>query len=153
MSQDNYNIVAQNRKARHNYTIEAEIEAGIVLKGTEVKSLRTGKANIAESHADINNGEAFIYNLHINEYKHGNRNNHDPNRVKKLLLNGAELNKLTGKIKEKGYTLVPLSLYFNHKNIAKLKLGLAKGKKLHDKREDIKKRDWERKKARVLRGE
>jgi SsrA-binding protein len=146
-----YKVIAENRKARHNYSIEDSLEAGIVLTGTEVKSLRAGKANIAESYASPENGEIFLINGHIPEYAQGNRFNHEPRRPRKLLLKKREIDRLTGEVQRAGLTLVPLKLYFNERGIAKLQLGLAKGKKLADKRETEKKRDWQREKARLLR--
>ena len=142
--------IALNRKARHNFFIEEEFEAGIVLKGTEVKSLRAGEANIAESYAEAKDGEINLINCYIKEYEQGNRFNHNSRRPRKLLLHKREINKIIGAVQKKGATLVPLSLYFNHKNIVKLKLGLAKGKKLHDKRETEKARDWSREKSRLM---
>lgn len=143
-------LIAANKKARHNYFIEETIEAGLVLYGSEVKSLRAGKANIADGYVHEKAGELYLLGCHIAEYTQANRFNHPPTRPRKLLLHKQELNKLMGKVKIKGYTLVPLSLYFNHKNIAKAELGLAKGKKQHDKRETEKQRDWQRQKARVM---
>jgi SsrA-binding protein len=132
--------IVQNRKARHDYFIEEIFEAGIALTGTEVKSLRLGRANLKDSYAAIKNGEVFVYGLHISPYDMGNRFNHDPLRVKKLLLHRFEINKLIGYTQRKGFTLVPLSLYFK-KGKVKVELAVAKGKKLYDKREDIAKRD------------
>lgn len=132
--------IVQNRKARHDYFIEETFEAGIALTGTEVKSLRLGKANLNDSYAAIKNGEVFVYGLHISPYDMGNRFNHDPLRVKKLLLHRFEINKLIGYTQRKGFTLVPLSLYFR-KGKVKVELAVAKGKKLYDKRDDIAKRD------------
>ena len=138
----NKKIVATNSTARHNYTIEDTIEAGIVLTGTEIKSIRNGKVNLKDSYANIKNGEAFIYGMHISPYEQGNIFNKDPLRTRKLLLTKREINKLFGMIKQKGCTLVPLSLYFNG-NFLKIELGIGKGKKLYDKREDIAKKDAE----------
>ena len=135
-------IVANNPTARHNYTIEDTYEAGIVLTGTEIKSIRNGKVNLKDSYANIKNGEVFIYGMHISPYEHGNIYNKDPLRTRKLLLNRREINKLTGLIKQKGLTLVPICLYFNG-NFLKIELGVCKGKKLYDKRQDIAKRDAE----------
>lgn len=143
-------VAADNRKARHLYAVEAEYEAGIVLQGTEVKSLRDGKANIQESYAEVRGGEAWLVNAHIPEFSHGNRFNHEPRRPRKLLLHSREINRLGGAIQRDGMTLVPLRLYFNDKGRAKILLGLAKGKKLHDKRETEKQRDWSRQKARLM---
>jgi len=144
-------LVAENRKARFNYEIEEKLEAGIVLLGSEVKSLRTGKANIAESYATEEGGEIYLINAHIAEYAGAARNGHTPTRPRKLLLHSREIARLIGAINRQGMTLVPLKLYFNARGIAKLELGLAKGKKLHDKRDTEKRRDWERQKGRLLR--
>lgn len=133
-----------NRKARHDYEILETYEAGIVLKGTEVKALREGRANIKDSYAKIRNGEIFLINSHISPYSYGNVNNHDPERERKLLMHKREIMKLLGKVKERGYTLVPLSIYFDKNNRAKVELALAKGKSKYDKREAIKKRDEKR---------
>ena len=146
-------IIAQNRKARHEYFIDEVLEAGIALSGTEVKSLRAGRASIAESYATEINGEMFLTGANIQEYEKGNRFNHPPVRNRKLLLRRREINKIIGKLKTKGVTLIPLALYFNERGRAKLELGLARGKKQYDKRESIKQRDWDRRKARVLRGD
>lgn len=135
-------IIATNPTARHNYTIEDTLEAGIVLTGTEIKSIRNGKVNLKDSYANIKNGEAFIYGMHISPYEHGNIYNKDPLRTRKLLLTKREINKLTGLIKQKGVTLVPISLYFSG-NFLKIELGIGKGKKLYDKRADIAKKDAE----------
>ena len=132
--------IVQNRKARHDYFIEETYEAGIALTGTEVKSLRLGKANLQDSYAVIKNGEVFVHGLHISPYDMGNRFNHDPLRVKKLLLHKYEINKLIGHTQKKGLTLIPLSLYFK-KGKVKVELAVAKGKKLYDKREDIARKD------------
>ncbi|MFC1659724.1 SsrA-binding protein SmpB [Pseudomonadota bacterium] len=139
----------QNRKARHEYFILEEIEAGIVLTGSEIKSLREGKANIQPAFAEERGGEIWLLNSHISEYKGANKFNHKPLRPRKLLLHKKEIKKLIGKVKEKGVTLIPLSLYINQRNIAKVKLALGKGKKLHDKRADIKEREWKRDKERI----
>lgn len=136
-------IVANNSTAKHNYTIEDTMEAGIVLSGTEIKSIRNGKVNLKDSYANIKNGEVFIYGMHISPYEHGNIYNKDPLRTRKLLLTRREINKLIGLIKQKGYSLVPISLYFNG-NFLKIELGIGKGKKLYDKREEIAKKDAER---------
>jgi SsrA-binding protein len=135
--------LVENRRARFNYEILETIEAGIALQGTEVKSVREGKANIQEAYADIRGGEVFLIGSHINPYTHGNRTNHDPLRDRKLLLNAREIRRLQGKVAERGLTLVPLRLYVKGRLI-KLKLGIGRGKKLVDKREDIKRRDQER---------
>ena len=143
--------VAENRKARFNYEIEDTIEAGIVLMGSEVKSLRSGKANIAESYASNEGGELFLINAHIAEYSGAARDGHEPTRHRKLLLHRREMARLLGAIQREGMALVPLRLYFNARGIAKLQLGLGRGKKIHDKRETEKKRDWERQKSRIMR--
>lgn len=134
--------IAKNPVARHNYIITDTLEAGIVLTGTEIKSIRNGKVNLKDSYAGIKNGEAYIYSMHISPYEQGNIFNKDPLRDRKLLLNKREILKLSGLINQKGYTLVPISLYFKN-NIVKLELGIGKGKKLYDKREDLKKKDSE----------
>lgn len=136
-------LIAKNPIAKHNYTIEDTMETGIVLSGTEIKSIRNGKVNLKDSYAGIKNGELYIYNLHISPYEFGNIYNKDPLRDRKLLVNKRELNKLFGLIKQKGYSLVPMSLYFKG-NFVKLELGLGKGKKLYDKRQDIAKKDAQR---------
>ena len=135
-------LIAKNPNARHNYTIEETIEAGIVLSGTEIKSIRAGKVNLKDSYAGIKNGEVYVYSMHISPYEQGNIFNKDPLRDRKLLLNKREIFRLSGLINQKGYTLVPISLYFKN-NIVKLELGIGKGKKLYDKREDLKKKDSE----------
>ena len=132
--------IAKNPVARHNYIITDTLEAGIVLTGTEIKSIRNGKVNLKDSYAGIKNGEAYIYSMHISPYEQGNIFNKDPLRDRKLLLNKREIFRLSGLINQKGYTLVPISLYFKN-NIVKLELGIGKGKKLYDKREDLKKKD------------
>ena len=134
----------KNRSAFHEYFIDNKYVAGIILTGTEIKSLRTGKASFNDSYCIIHKGEMWIKSMHIAEYSHGTVNNHDPVRDRKLLLEKREIRKIESKLKEKGYTLVPLRLFFNEKNLVKVEIGLAKGKKLHDKRETIKKRDVER---------
>ena len=134
----------KNKQAYFEYFIDDKYVAGIVLTGTEVKSLREGKASFNDSYCIFNKGELWIRSFHISEYSHGTVNNHDPIRERKLLLNKRELKKLQAKIKEKGYTIIPLRLFFNEKNLVKLEIGLGKGKKLHDKRETIKQRDTER---------
>jgi len=141
---------AKNRKARHNYFIDDTLEAGLALEGTEVKSLRAGEANIAESYAEVRDNEAWLVNAHIPEFSHGNRFNHQPRRPRKLLLARREINKLQAAVMRQGVTLVPLSIYFNAQGRAKLDLGIARGKKQHDKREDAKNRDWNRQKSRLL---
>ena len=136
-------LIAKNPTAKHNYTIEDTMETGIVLSGTEIKSIRQGKVNLKDSYASIKNGELYIYNLHISPYEFGNIYNKDPLRDRKLLVNKREINKLFGLIKQKGYSLVPISLYFKG-NFVKVELGIGKGKKLYDKRQDIAKKDAER---------
>ena len=143
-------LVAQNRKARHNYFIDETIEAGIMLTGTEVKSLRDGRANIGDAYAAVKGGEIFLMNAHISEYSGGNINNHAPLRPRKLLLHKREIVRLIGALQRDGMTLVPLSLYFNARGIAKASLGLAKGKRQYDKRATIKEREWKRDKARMM---
>lgn len=150
MTEQKIKIIAENRKARHDYMIFETYEAGIALTGTEVKSLRAGKANLRDSYAQVTRqAEVFVYNLHISPYEHGNIYNHDPLRDRRLLLHRNEINKLIGKVKEKGYTLVPLKLYFK-RGLVKMELALAVGKKLYDKRQDIAKRDAKREMARAL---
>lgn len=136
-------IIADNRKARHEYSIEDDYEAGLVLQGTEVKSLRNGQVNLSDSYAKIIKGEVFVYQMHVSPYKFAYYDNHDPLRARKLLLHNYEIKKLIGKINEKGYSLIPLSLYFLEGRV-KMKLGLARGKKLHDKRNTIKEREAKR---------
>ncbi|WP_457795879.1 SsrA-binding protein SmpB [Methylocystis sp. S23] len=148
----NFKVVADNRKARFNYEVGEAFEAGIALTGTEVKSLRTGKATIAESYAHVDrHGEAWLVNANIPEYLAGNRFNHEPKRPRKLLLKSRELAKLSQAVEREGMTIVPLKLYFNAKGRAKLQIALARGKKIHDKREVEKKRDWSREKGRLMR--
>ena len=141
-------IISKNPTARYNYTIEDTIETGIVLSGTEIKSIRNGKANLKDSYAAIKNGELFIYNLHISPYEFGNIYNKDPLRDRKLLVNKREINKLVGLIKQKGYSLIPLTMYFKG-NLVKIELGIGKGKKLYDKRRDIAKKEAEMRMRRV----
>lgn len=143
-------VVAENRKARFNYEILDTYEAGIVLMGTEVKSLREGKANIAESYASDEDGEIWLVNSYLPEYLQANRFNHEPRRRRKLLLSGREIGRLRTGINREGMTLIPMKIYFNDQGRAKLELALAKGKKLHDKRETEKERDWNRQKSRLL---
>jgi len=143
-------LVAENRRARYNYEIEDTIEAGIVLMGSEVKSLRAGKANIAESYASNEGGELFLINAHIAEYPAA-RDGHEPTRHRKLLLHKKEMARLLAAIQRQGMALVPLRLYFNVRGLAKLQLGLGRGKKVHDKRETEKIRDWQRQKGRIMR--
>ncbi len=136
----NTKLISKNPTAYHNYIIENKIEAGIVLSGTEIKSIRAGKANLKDSYAIIKNGEVFVVGMHISPYEHGNIFNKDPLRNRKLLLNKREINKLIGLTKQKGYSLIPISLYFKG-SLVKLELGIGKGKKLYDKRQDIAKKD------------
>jgi SsrA-binding protein len=144
-------LVADNRKARFNYEIGETFEAGIALTGTEVKSLRNGRATIAESYADSRRGEIWLVNANIPEYLQGGRFNHAPKRPRKLLLHKRQINRLAGAVDREGMTIVPLKLYFNEKGRAKIELAIARGKKLHDKRETDKKRSWERERGRLLR--
>ncbi len=143
MKEHHVKLVAENRKARHDYLFEDTFEAGLVLVGTEVKSLRMGKANLKDSYARIKNGEVFVHQMHIGMYPYAYYNNHDPLRPRKLLLHHHEIKKLYGKVNEKGYALIPLKLYFRSGKV-KLTLALAKGKQLHDKRETIRRRDQKR---------
>ena len=145
----NTKLIAKNPVAYHNYNIEDKIEAGIVLSGTEIKSIRNGKVNLKDSYANIKNGECYIYGMHISPYEYGNIFNKDPLRDRKLLLNKREIDKLYGLIKQKGYSLIPISLYFKG-SIVKLELGIGKGKKLYDKREDLAKKDAEMKIRKAL---
>ena len=144
-------VVADNRKARFNYKIGETFEAGVALTGSEVKSLRAGKATIAESYADARGGEIWLINSNIPEYLQPGRYNHAPKRPRKLLLHKRQINKLIGAVERQGFTVVPLKLYFNQKGRAKVEIALARGKKLHDKREDLKKRSWDRERGRLLR--
>ncbi len=141
--------ITVNRKARHDYSILQTYEAGVVLTGTEVKSLRNGKANLVDSYASLKNGEIWLIGAHISEYTHGNINNHVPTRSRKLLLNRSEIRRLIGKVNEKGLTLIPLRLYFKNGKV-KVELALAKGKKVYDKRDAIAKRDFEREQSRKI---
>ncbi len=143
-------IVATNRKAYHDYFIEEKFEAGIVLQGTEVKSLREGRVNLQDSYASVREGEVFLHHCHISPYSHGNIMNHDPIRLRKLLLHKKEINKLLGKTQQKGLTIVPLRIYFSERGMAKIELGLAKGKKQHDRRESIKTREAGREVERAM---
>lgn len=143
-------IVANNKKARHDYFIEEVYEAGVVLTGTEIKSVRQGRVNLKESYAKIEDGEMIVYGMHISPYEQGNRFNTDPLRPKKLLLHKKEILKLIGYTTQKGLTLVPLNMYINEKGLAKMELAVARGKKLYDKRDDLQKRDIERKMAQAL---
>jgi SsrA-binding protein len=144
-------IITKNRKAPFNYFIEERLEAGIMLTGSEVKSLRAGKVSIEDSHAENSGSDVFLYNCYIAEYDKASHFNHSTRRPRKLLLHYREIKKIIGKVRLKGYTLIALSLYFNKKNIVKLELGIAKGKKLHDKRESIKEKDWKRDQGRLIR--
>ncbi len=143
--------IALNRKARFEYAVEEEFEAGIVLSGTEVKSLRANKVQISDAYAGEKDGEIWLFNAYIAEYEGGNRFNHETHRPRKLLLHKKQIKKLLGRLKVKGVTLVPLSIYFNSRGLAKIKLALAMGKKLYEKRDTIKQRDWQRDKARIMR--
>jgi len=147
---DGAKMVAQNRKARHNYYIEDNLEAGLVLTGTEVKSLRAGQATLGDAYAVVKGSEIFLVNAHISEYAGGNMENHAPLRERKLLLRRREIDRLGDAINRKGMTIVPLSLYFNARGLAKVDLGIAKGKRQYDKRATDKERDWKRDKARVM---
>jgi SsrA-binding protein len=148
---DGYDLVADNRKARHDFFIEESLECGLALTGTEVKSLRQGKATIAESYADSRGGELWLVNANIPEYLQGGRFNHAPKRPRKLLLHRRQIGKLAAAVEREGMTLVPLKLYFNEKGRAKVEIAVARGKKLHDKRETERKRSWERERGRLLR--
>ena len=144
-------IVAENRRAKFDYAIDTVYEAGIALTGTEVKSLRAGQGSIAESYAEVKDGQVWLINSNLPEFSHGNRFNHEPKRARKLLLHEREIEKMHKGLSREGMTLIPMSVYFNGRGRAKVELALAKGKKLHDKRETEKKRDWARDKARLLR--
>lgn len=146
----NETIITTNRKAYHDYTIEEKFEAGIVLTGTEVKSLRDGRANLQDSYAAVKDGEVYLYHCHISPYRHGTIMNHDPTRTRKLLLHRKEIDKLLGKTQQKGLTLVPLRMYFTSRGKVKVELGLARGKKLHDRRESLKAREAGREVQRAL---
>jgi len=145
-------VVATNRKAFHDYHVEERLEAGIVLKGTEVKSLREGQVNLKDSYASVDHGELVLHHCHISPYSHGNIMNHDPVRPRKLLLHRKEINKLLDKTQQKGLTLVPLRIYFSPRGLAKVELALAKGKKLYDRREAIKAREVGREVERAIKG-
>ena len=145
-------VISTNRKARHDYYIEENYEAGVVLTGTEVKSVRGGRVNLKDSYAKIENGEVYLFNMHISPYEQGNRFNHDPLRVRKLLLHKKEIMRLDGKVREKGYALVPLKIYLKA-GLVKVELGLARGKKLYDKRRDIAERDSRREMERAFRNQ
>lgn len=142
-------VISNNRKAYHDFTIFDKFIAGIVLSGTEIKSIRKGAVNLKDSFAKIEEGEVFLYNCHISPYEKGNRYNHEPERIRKLLLNKKEILKILGKIKKEGYTIVPLEIFLTH-GFAKVEIGLAKGKKLHDKREDIAKKSQTRDMQRAM---
>jgi len=144
-------VVARNRRATHDYFIEDRLEAGLLLQGSEVKSLRSGRASLGEAYAGEDKGELYLFNAHISEYAPANRFGHEPKRPRKLLLHRRQLERLLGQVRRDGYTLIPLSIYFNERGLAKLELGLAKGKRKVDRREDVKKRDWQRQRARLLR--
>ena len=148
---DKTKVVAENRRARFDYFVDDRFEAGIALTGTEVKALRQGDGSIAESYATVEGDEIWLINSHIPEYSHGNRLNHEPRRKRKLLLKGREIAKLHGAVTRQGLTLVPLSIYFNSRGKAKVELALARGKKVHDKRDTVKERDWKREQGRLLR--
>tara|TARA_R110002033_G_scaffold119836_3_gene163134 strand:- start:2904 stop:3386 length:483 start_codon:yes stop_codon:yes gene_type:complete len=148
---DKQKIVAENRRARYDYFVDDKFEAGIMLTGTEVKSLRFGSGAIAESYAEVKDDEVWLINANIPEWSHGNRYNHTPTRPRKLLLNRRQINKLHGAVMRKGMTIVPLSIYFNSKGRAKLELALAKGKKAPDKRQTERDRDWKRQQGRLMR--
>ena len=148
---DKTKVVAETRRARFDYFVDDRFEAGIALTGTEVKALRQGEGSIAESYATVEGDEIWLINSHIPEYSHGNRLNHEPRRKRKLLLKGREIAKLHGAVTRQGLTLVPLSIYFNSRGKAKVELALARGKKVHDKRDTVKERDWKREQARLMR--
>ncbi len=150
MSKGNGKVITKNRKAFHDYFIEETYEAGIVLKGTEIKSIRAGKVNLKDSFAKIKDGEVFLMNMHVSPYEQGNRFNHDPTRTRKLLLHRKEINKLIGKTKESGFSLIPLKLYLKN-GYCKVELALAKGKKKYDKREELKKKAAQREIERAFR--
>jgi SsrA-binding protein len=152
MAENGRKIICVNRRARFDYTISETIEAGLVLQGTEVKSLRDGRADLKDAYADVQEDEVFLLHAHIDQYEQANRFNHDPVRPRKLLLHKQEIRRLIGKTQEKGLTLIPIRMYFSHGK-AKVELGLAKGKKQYDKREDVKKRSAERDIQRALAGE
>jgi len=148
---DKVKTVAENRRARFEYFIEDKFEAGIALSGTEVKSLRFGEGSIAEAYAEVRDGQAWLINANIPEFSHGNRFNHEPKRMRKLLLHHREIEKMIGAVERKGMTLIPLSVYFNGRGRAKVELALAKGKQAHDKRQTMKERDWKRDQQRIMR--
>ncbi len=144
-------IVAENRRARYEYFIDDVVEAGIALAGTEVKALRQGEGSIAESYAELKDGQMWLINANIPEFSHGNRNNHEPKRPRKLLMHARQISKFHGAVTRQGMTVIPLMIYFNDRGRAKVELALAKGKKLHDKRDTEKARDWKRDAARIMR--
>ena len=144
-------VVAENRRARHIYFLDKELEAGLVLTGTEVKSLRAGQASLDQSHAGEQDGELYLFNAYIGEYAQGNRENHEPRRTRKILLHRREMGKWLDAVRRQGMTIAPLRLYFNDRGVAKLTLALARGKKLRDKRQTEKDRDWSRRRARLMR--
>ena len=148
---DKQKVVAENRRARYDYAIDDTVEAGLMLQGTEVKSLRFGSGSIAESYAEVRGDEVWLVNANIPEFSHGNRNNHEPKRPRKLLLKRREIDRMRGAVERKGMTLVPLNIYFNGKGRAKIELALARGKKAPDKRASEKDRDWKRQQARLMR--
>ncbi|MGZ8282253.1 MAG: SsrA-binding protein SmpB [Allosphingosinicella sp.] len=148
---DKKKVVAENRRARFDYAIDEVFEAGIALTGTEVKALRFGEGSIAESYAEVKDGEVWLINSNVPEFSHGNRFNHEPKRPRKLLLHDREIVKLFGAVARQGMTLVPLSIYFNSRGRAKVELALARGRKAHDKREHEKEKDWKREQGRLLR--
>jgi SsrA-binding protein len=148
---DKTKIVAENRRARFDYAIEDVYEAGIALTGTEVKSLRSGEGSIAESYAEVKDGEVWLINANVPEFSHGNRYNHEPKRPRKLLLHEREIQKMFGAVARQGMTLVPLSVYFNSRGRAKVEIALARGRKAHDKRDYEKEKDWKREQGRLMR--
>jgi SsrA-binding protein len=150
--ENQHKVVATNRKAYHDYFIEEKLEAGVMLRGTEVKSLRDGRVNLQDSYASVDDGEVFLHHCHISPYSHGNIMNHDPLRARKLLLHRKEINKLIGKTQQKGLTLIPLRIYFSKQGRAKVELALAKGKKQYDRRETIKAREAGREVERAIKG-
>ncbi len=148
---DKKKVVAENRRARYDYAVEDVYEAGISLTGTEVKSLRFGEGSIAESYAEVKDGEVWLINASVPEFSHGNRHNHEPKRPRKLLLHEREIGKMFGAVMRQGMTLVPLSIYFNSRGRAKVELAIARGRKAHDKREHEKEKDWKREQGRLMR--
>lgn len=153
MAESTQPVMIVNRKARHDYFIEETVEAGMILTGSEVKSIRAGRCNLVDSFARITRGEAYISNVHISQYDPAHRDNHEPTRSRKLLLHRLEIDRLEGKLKQKGLTLIPLRIYFNARGRAKIELGLGRGKKLHDKRQSIKEREAKRETARAMRAD